>query len=112
MQSVKQIARDAELLHGIIDSTKSLGARTDELVAHAYQKGLHLAEFMQGVKRAYVMTVLRAHGGNQCRAARDLGQHRNTLARTISELHIDLRQFHRNGKKPSRWLPENTEKTA
>ena len=35
-------------------------------------------------------------------AARELGMHRNTLSRTISELKIDVRQFRDGVKRPPR----------
>jgi len=37
--------------------------------------------------------VLAAHRGNQCKAAKELGMHRNTLSRTIAELNMDPAQI-------------------
>ena len=36
------------------------------------------------------------------KAARELGMHRNTLSRTINELHLDVRQFRDGGRRPVR----------
>jgi transposase-like protein len=46
--------------------------------------------------------VLEENKGTQCRAARQLGMHRNTLSRTIDELKIDVREFRDGGKRPPR----------
>jgi len=42
-------------------------------------------------KKRFILAVLEENKGNQCRAARELGMHRNTLSRTLAELEIDLR---------------------
>jgi Fis family transcriptional regulator, factor for inversion stimulation protein len=52
-------------------------------------------------KKKFILTVLQENKGNQCRAARELGMHRNTLSRTIGELKIDVRQL-RDGRRPPR----------
>ena len=49
-----------------------------------------------------ILTVLQENNGNQCRAARQLGMHRNTLSRTISELKIDMRQLRDGIRRPPR----------
>jgi Fis family transcriptional regulator len=46
--------------------------------------------------------VLQENKGNQCRTARELGMHRNTLSRTISELKIDARQLREGVRRPPR----------
>jgi hypothetical protein len=46
--------------------------------------------------------VLQENKGNQCRAAKQLDMHRNTLSRTIHELKIDIRQLRDGGKRPPR----------
>ena len=38
------------------------------------------------LRRNMILEALRLHRGNLCRAARELGQHRNTLSRAIEEL--------------------------
>ena len=42
-------------------------------------------------KKRFILTVLQDSKGNQCKAARQLGMHRNTLSRTISELKLDAK---------------------
>ena len=46
--------------------------------------------------------MLEENKGNQCRAARELGMHRNTLSRTLTELKIDVRQLREGTRRPPR----------
>src|SRR5207245_9686878 len=74
----------------------------DELVQQIYRSNILYSEAVREFKRRFIATVLEENKGNQCRAARQLGMHRNTLSRTVSELRIDARQFREGGKRPSR----------
>ena len=65
----------------------------EALVAQMYGSGILYSEAVREFKKRFILNVLRQNKGNQCRAARELGMHRNTLGRTISELKIDIRQF-------------------
>jgi len=65
----------------------------EALVAQIYGGGILYSEAVREFKKRFIMNVLRENKGNCCRAARELGMHRNTLSRTISELKIDLRLF-------------------
>jgi transposase-like protein len=49
-----------------------------------------------------VLTQYGENHGNQCKAARELGMHRNTLSRTISELKLDLRAVRDGTRRPPR----------
>ena len=42
------------------------------------------------LERGWIISVLKHCKGNACRAARILGQHRNTIGRKIKEFEIDL----------------------
>ncbi len=64
----------------------------EALVAQMYGSGIYYAEAVREFKRRYILTVLENNHGNQCKAARELGMHRNTLSRTIAELDLDLSQ--------------------
>jgi Fis family transcriptional regulator, factor for inversion stimulation protein len=46
--------------------------------------------------------VLEENRGNQCKAARQLGMHRNTLSRTMQELKIDVRSVRAGVRRPPR----------
>jgi Fis family transcriptional regulator, factor for inversion stimulation protein len=73
----------------------------EALVLAMYKSNILYAEGVREFKKRFILTVLQENKGNQCRAARELGMHRNTLSRTINELKIDVRQL-RDGKRPPR----------
>ena len=60
------------------------------------------SEAVREFKKRFILAVLQENKGNQCRAARELGMHRNTLSRTLAELDIDLRLLRDGTKRPSR----------
>jgi DNA-binding NtrC family response regulator len=64
--------------------------------------GITYDEAVREFKKRYLIEVLAHHRGNQCKAAKELGMHRNTLSRTIAELQIDPAQIRRGLKRPSR----------
>jgi DNA-binding NtrC family response regulator len=64
--------------------------------------GITYEEAVREFKKRYLIEVLAHHRGNQCKAAKELGMHRNTLSRTIAELEIDPSQIRRALKRPSR----------
>jgi Fis family transcriptional regulator, factor for inversion stimulation protein len=61
------------------------------LVAQMYDSGILYQEGVREFKKRFIMNALIQNKGNQCKAALELGMHRNTLARTIAELKIDFR---------------------
>jgi DNA-binding NtrC family response regulator len=74
----------------------------EALVQQMYRSNILYSEAVREFKRRFIATVLEDSKGNQCKAARQLGMHRNTLSRTIDELKIDVRQFRDGGKRPPR----------
>lgn len=64
--------------------------------------GITYDEAVREFKKRYLIEVLAHHRGNQCKAAKELGMHRNTLSRAIAELEIDPAQIRRTLKRPSR----------
>ncbi|HLH09423.1 MAG TPA: helix-turn-helix domain-containing protein [Terriglobales bacterium] len=73
----------------------------EALVTQMYKGGILYSEAVREFKKRFIITVLQESNGNQCRAARQLGMHRNTLSRTIDELKIDMRAL-RDSKRPPR----------
>ena len=73
-----------------------------KLVQNMYRSNILYSEAVREFKKCFIATVLEENKGNQCRAARQLGMHRNTLSRTIDELKIDAREFREGGKRPPR----------
>ena len=74
----------------------------EALVQQMYRSNILYSEAVREFKRRFISTVLQENKGNQCRAARQLAMHRNTLSRTIDELKIDVREFRDGAKRPPR----------
>lgn len=73
----------------------------EALILQMYRSNILYSEAVREFKKRFILTVLQENQGNQCRAARQLGMHRNTLSRTMAELKIDVRSI-RQGKRPPR----------
>jgi len=74
----------------------------DNLVSHMYATGMSYTDAVREFKRRYLLEVLARHRGNQCKASEELGMHRNTLSRTLTELHLDSAEIRSGMKRPSR----------
>ncbi|HEX4019625.1 MAG TPA: helix-turn-helix domain-containing protein [Acidobacteriaceae bacterium] len=74
----------------------------DSLVVQMYASGITYEEAVREFRRRYIQEVLANHKGNQCKAARELGVHRNTLSRMMTELNLDPVQIKLGLKRPSR----------
>ena len=55
----------------------------EALVMQMYQSGILYSEAVREFRKRFILTVLEQNNGNQCKAANQLGMHRNTLSRTI-----------------------------
>ncbi len=74
----------------------------EALVAQMHHGGILYSEAVREFKRRFILSVLEANKGNQCKAARELGMHRNTLSRTIAELDVDVRSLRDGSRRPPR----------
>jgi len=74
----------------------------EALVQQMYKSNILYSEAVREFKKRFIAAVLAENKGNQCRAARQLGMHRNTLSRTIGELKIDVHEFRDGAKRPPR----------
>lgn len=74
----------------------------DNLVTQMHSSGVRYEDAVRQFKRQYLLEVLRAHRGNQCKAAEELGMHRNTLSRTMAELELEVREVRAGLKRPVR----------
>jgi Fis family transcriptional regulator len=63
----------------------------ESVVLQMYRAGVRCSEAVREFQKAFILTVLKDQRGNQCKAAKKLGVHRNTLHRTIRDLEIDIR---------------------
>ena len=62
----------------------------ESVVLQMYKAGMRCSEAVREFQKTFILAVLKDQRGNQCKAAKKLGIHRNTLRRTIQELEIDI----------------------
>jgi DNA-binding NtrC family response regulator len=67
-----------------------------------HSSGIRYEDAVREFKRQYLREVLIANRGNQCKAAEELGMHRNTLSRTMAELGLSLAEVRAILKRPPR----------
>lgn len=65
-----------------------------------HSAGINYTDAVRQFKRRYLLEVLARHKGNQCKAAEELGMHRNTLSRTLTELELDTAQIRLGLRRP------------
>ena len=70
----------------------------DVLIYQLVEKGIRYDVASADFEKKYIVRVLERAKGNQSRAARILGMHRNTLSRKIAEYNLEAA----NGKGPGR----------
>jgi Fis family transcriptional regulator, factor for inversion stimulation protein len=80
----------------------------ESLVAQMHDGGILYSEALREFKKKFILNVLRANRGNQCKTARELGMHRNTLSRTIEELQLDVREAKVGVRRPARSVIVNS----
>jgi DNA-binding NtrC family response regulator len=67
-----------------------------------HSSGIRYDDAVREFKKQYLREVLVANRGNQCKAADELGVHRNTLSRTMAELGLSLAEVRAGLKRPPR----------
>jgi len=72
----------------------------EALVTQMCQSGILYSEAVREFRKRFILTVLEQNNGNQCKAARQLEMHRNTLSRTIAELELDVRAVRMDARRP------------
>ena len=72
----------------------------DGLITQMHSAGIPYADAIRQFKKRYILEVLAHHKGNQCKAAEELGMHRNTLSRTLAELDMDTAQIRNGMRRP------------
>jgi Fis family transcriptional regulator len=79
---------------------RPLKRELDTLITQMHSAGISYAEAMRQFKKRYILEVLAHHKGNQCKAATELGMHRNTLSRTLAELDMNSAQIRKGMRRP------------
>lgn len=65
------------------------------LVSQMVERGILFEEAIGEFEKRFIKRTLERAQGNQCRAAKMLGIHRNTLSRKIGEYKLDHNGSHR-----------------
>jgi len=66
------------------------------LVSQMVERGILFDEAVGEFEKRFIKRILERAEGNQCRAAKMLGIHRNTLSRKIGEYKLDHRGSRRH----------------
>ncbi len=74
----------------------------DGLINRMHAAGISFEEAVRQFERQYIYLVLVKHRGNQCKASVELGMHRNTLGRKMSELELGMAEVRAGYKRPVR----------
>jgi Fis family transcriptional regulator len=86
----------------LIEQGENVRRELDSLVTQMHSSGIRYDDAVREFKRQYLREVLVANRGNQCKAADELGIHRNTLSRTMAELGLSLAEVRAGLKRPPR----------
>jgi DNA-binding NtrC family response regulator len=70
----------------------------EALVGQMIEHGILFDEAVGEFQKRFIKRALERTEGNQCRAAKLLGIHRNTLSRKISEFKLDHRARRTRGR--------------
>ena len=74
----------------------------EALIVQMFRGGITYSEAVSEFKKKFILIVLQDSNGNQCKAARQLGMHRNTLSRTIADLKLDAKGLRNGTRRPPR----------
>jgi Fis family transcriptional regulator, factor for inversion stimulation protein len=85
-------------------------AQFDAVVLEMYRAGISYSEALREFRRQFVLTVLRDLNWNETKAARALRMHRNTLARTLKLLDLDISALRKTKRRPVRDIDPRRQK--
>ena len=71
----------------------------ESLVNQMIERGIDYEDAVAEFEKRFIKKVLEKNNGNQCKAAKILGIHRNTLSRKIDHLELDHRPKRRRRTK-------------
>ena len=94
--------RDTAGYGKLVEQGVDVRRELDSLVTQMHSSGMRYEDAVREFKRQYLREVLVANRGNQCKAAEELGIHRNTLSRTMAELGMSLAEVRAGLKRPPR----------
>lgn len=72
------------------------------LVSRMHAAGVSYAEAVGQFERQFLLEVLARHNGNQCRAAKTLGMHHNTLNKKLMSFGMNSGELHKYLREQAR----------
>ena len=79
-------------------------AQLDALVRQMQKDGISFSDAVREFKKQFIVSVMRDFNWNETKAARALRVHRNTLARTLRELDLDVRSVRKAQRRLHRGI--------
>ena len=76
--------------------------QVERLISEMVNAGVFFQDAVSEFEKKYIRKVLEISGGNQSRAAKALGIHRNTLGRKMEEYHLSSRNGSAGSRKSAR----------
>lgn len=94
MKNIREILDELEPTSAAKE--REMKDQLESLIDQMYSSGILYSEAVREFRKKFILRVLRERRGNQCKAGRELGMHRNTLSRAIAELGMQeqIRQLH------------------
>jgi DNA-binding protein Fis len=71
----------------------------EALVNRMIDNGILYSDALAEFEKRFIERILQRHNGNQSRAAKVLGIHRNTLSRKVEDLGLDHRPKRRRSRR-------------
>ena len=78
--------------------------QVERLISEMVNAGVFFQDAVSEFEKKYIRKVLEMSTGNQSRAAKALGIHRNTLGRKMEEYHLSSRN---GSERPSKHVRRN-----
>jgi len=75
--------------------------QVERLISEMVNTGVFFQDAVSEFEKKYIRKVLEIHSGNQSKAAKALGIHRNTLGRKMEEYHISSRNGSAGSGQPA-----------
>jgi len=75
--------------------------QVERLISEMVNAGVFFQDAVSEFEKKYIRKVLENNGGNQSKAAKALGIHRNTLGRKMDEYHLSNRNGSARAVRPS-----------
>ena len=93
LESIQQILLELVRPTESAEREEALKDQLENLIDQLYSSGILYSEAVREFKKKFIVKVIKENRGNQCKAGRELGMHRNTLNRTITGLQIDMKEY-------------------